>query len=459
MSRCAPAFHTGCLPGCALGAGAYWSVRLAWADYLFRLDTESSVGQAVALAPGSAEYHARWATLLEESGREDAATSELNEAVRADPLLAGAWIELGLRAENTGDAARAETYLARAGRADRMYATQWTLANFYFRHDQRDKFWPAAQRALRVGDVAAYDPAPLFRLCWKLTRDPATILERAIPNAGPVQARYLEFLVRENLTRAAKPVTERVVALGSEGDLGAVYEYCDRMIAAGDARDALDAWNALCWRTLRGYRALAPEAGASLTNGEFANAPVEHGFDWRMPPAEGVTVERGGMPPRLWITLDGRAAGSLRSPPASASPWRLHASTGCGSAIRPMELGRHPGCGGVSRMWRDARRSRLTPGISRASRKRTARCASRFPPMFVSRAWRWYTGARPARRGLRAGYRCLPSHWSLTDEPPGSRTCSPRCCSRAFSPAGRRDTGRWLWSRQARSILCGVGHH
>src|SRR5579859_2465634 len=146
----------------ALGAGVYWSVRLAWADYVFRLDTESSVRQAVALAPGSAEYHARWATLLEESGREDAATSELHEAVRADPRLAGAWIELGLLAENTGDAALAETYLARAGRADRMYATQWTLANFYFRHDQRDRFWPAAQRALRVGDVAAYDPAPLF---------------------------------------------------------------------------------------------------------------------------------------------------------------------------------------------------------------------------------------------------------------------------------------------------------
>jgi hypothetical protein len=159
-----------------------------------------------------------------------------------------------------------------------------------------------------VDDVAAYDPAPLFRLCWKLTHDPATILERAIPNEGPVPARYLEFLVRENLTRAAKPVTERVLALGREGDLGAVYEYCDRLITAGDAGGALDAWNALCRRRLRGDRPLAPEAGVSLTNGDFANAPVEHGFDWRIPAAKGVTVDRGGMPPRLWITLDGREA-------------------------------------------------------------------------------------------------------------------------------------------------------
>ncbi len=316
----------------ALGAGVYWSVRLAWADYLFRLDTESSVGQSVALAPGSAEYHARWARLLEGAGRDDAAESELLEAVTANPRLAAGWIELGLHAENAGDAARAETLLARAGRADRMYATQWTLANFYFRHDQPEKFWPVAQRVLRVGDVAAYDPVPLFRLCWKLTHDPATILERAIPNAGPVPARYLEFLVRENLTRAAKPVTERVVALGGEGDLGAVYEYCDRLIAAGDAGGALDAWNALCRRRLRGDRPLAPEAGVLLTNGDFANAPVEHGFDWRIPAAKGVTVEcRHGF---------GSRSTAVRRKPATLSsrrsPSRLHANTGCDSAIRRM---------------------------------------------------------------------------------------------------------------------------
>jgi tetratricopeptide (TPR) repeat protein len=291
----------------ALGAGIYWSVRLAWADYLFRLDTESSVGQAVELAPSSAEYHARLATLLDNAGRAEASVEfELRAAVAANPRAASAWIELGMRAENAGRAAQAETYVDRAARADRMYSTQWTLANFHFRHNQRGKFWPAAQRALRVGDVAAYDPAPLFRLCWKLTRDSAVILERAIPDVGPVQARYLEFLVRENLTHAAEPVTERVVAFGGAGELGAVFEYCDRLIAAGDAGGALHAWNALCWRTLRGYRPLAPAAGLSLTNGDFANAPVEHGFDWRMPPAEGVAVERGGLPPRLWVTLDGR---------------------------------------------------------------------------------------------------------------------------------------------------------
>ena len=297
-----------CLLGLtALAAGGYLAGRLAWADYLFRLDTEDSVGQAVQLAPGNAEYHERLATLFESDGRESGLVeSQLQQAVAAKPRLASAWTELAVRAEAGGRKALAETYFTRAADADRMYATLWTLANFHFRHNQGDKFWPVARRALCIGDVAAHDPVPLFRLCWKMSRSPATVLEHAIPDVGPVQARYLQFLVHENLAPVAEPVTERVVAFGGDEDLNAVMQYCDRLIAAGDADRALHAWNALCWRTLRCYRPLAPQTMAAMTNGDFSTAPVEHGFDWRMPAVSGVTVERAGLPPRLWIALGGQ---------------------------------------------------------------------------------------------------------------------------------------------------------
>ena len=288
----------------ALAAGIYWSVLLARADSLYRSGTESSMQEAARLVPQNAEYHARLAAILAGGGDGEAQT-ELRKAVRANPRLSSAWVELGLRAENDGDTAGAEAFLLRAAHADRTYSTLWTLANFYFRHEQREKFWSATRQALSMGDVRTYDPAPLFRLCWKMSRDPDTILARAIPDIGAVEARYLQFLVRENLAPAAEPVTERVVAMSGEHDLGAVFEYCDRLISEGDAERAIHAWNALCWRTLHGYKPLAPEAGVSLTNADFSVAPVEHGFDWRMPAIEGVTVERGGLPPRLWITLDG----------------------------------------------------------------------------------------------------------------------------------------------------------
>jgi tetratricopeptide (TPR) repeat protein len=290
----------------ALAAAGYCSALLAWADHLSGVDSLAAVTRATQLVPGNAEYHARLATLLENAGFGGAAIeSELQKAVDANPRLASAWTELGLRAEAAGNVAPAESYLVRAARTDRMYATLWTLANFYFRHNESEKFWPAARRALCVGDVSAHDPAPLFHLCWKMSPHADVVLERAIPDVGSVQARYLAFLVRENLSPAAEPVTERVVALGGERDLDAVFLYCDRRIAAGDADGAVHAWNALCWRTLRNYRPLVPGIVATLTNGDFSSVPVEHGFDWRTPSVAGVTVERAGLPPRLWISLDG----------------------------------------------------------------------------------------------------------------------------------------------------------
>jgi hypothetical protein len=284
----------------ALAGGCFWSGRFAWADYLFRLDTPSAVSEAARLVPFNAEYHARLAQFRGGS------TSELLQAMAANPRLPLGLIALGLGAETRDDLAEAETWLARAAQADRSYSTLCILANFFFRHHQAEKFWVAARSALRIGDVQVHDPDPLFRLCWKMAGNAATVLERGIPDVGPVQARYLEFLVHENLAQVAEPVTERVMALGRATDLGAVFQYCDRLIAEGEADRAIHCWNALCWRTLRGYCPLAPQSGISLTNGDFSFAPTQHGFDWRIPPVEGISVERGERPPRLWISFDGR---------------------------------------------------------------------------------------------------------------------------------------------------------
>jgi len=293
--------------GAALIAATYGSLRLAWADALYRRDTEEAVTRAVEIAPGCAEYSARLAALRENAGRgSHEVEAALRNALTANPRASGVWIGLGLLAEANGDPAHAEGFLMRAAKIDRMYSAQWTLANFYFRRGQPEKFWPAARRALRIGDVEAHNPAPLFDLCWNMSQDPATILERAIPDLGAVQARYLEFLVERGRVRVAEPVTVRVIAYSSDQDLAAVFRYCDRLIEAGDVDRAIHAWNALCWRTLHQYRPLNPGAGVSLTNGNFASAPLEHGFDWRVGSIEGVTTEFGGTDGRVWVSFNGR---------------------------------------------------------------------------------------------------------------------------------------------------------
>jgi len=283
----------------ALCAAGYWSVRLAWADCLFRIGTVSSVERAAALAPSSAEYHVRLAGLLENG------LPELERAITANPRMAAAWMMLGLRAERQGDARTAESYFARAAEADRTYTPLWTLANFHFRQDHAEKFWPAARRALRTGDPRVHDPTPLFELCRRMSGDnPGEILERAIPDIGPVQARYLGFLIQANLTSEAEPVTQRVIALAAESDLAAVFGYCDRLIEAGATDGAIRAWNALCWKKLHGYAPLAPARGVSLTNGDFSFLPVEHGFDWRSAAVPGASV--GHDASGIEITFDGR---------------------------------------------------------------------------------------------------------------------------------------------------------
>ena len=57
-----------------LAAGAYLSLRLAWADFRFRENTLASVAEAVRLDPANARYLAWLAELREYAGEDPAST-------------------------------------------------------------------------------------------------------------------------------------------------------------------------------------------------------------------------------------------------------------------------------------------------------------------------------------------------------------------------------------------------
>ena len=108
-----------------LGA-AYYSLRIAYAEYLFRSGRPGTMERAAALVPLRGDYQAR--------------VNRLDRAVKLNPYLASAWIELGVRAEAAGDAVKAEAALREAARVDRTFEPRWTLANFYFRRRNWDEF-------------------------------------------------------------------------------------------------------------------------------------------------------------------------------------------------------------------------------------------------------------------------------------------------------------------------------
>jgi hypothetical protein len=260
----------------ALLAAALFAFRLGWADLCFRYGGEAGVRHAARLLPGNAAYALR--------------LGNLREAVRLNPRLARAWIELGLAAESAGDQGEAERALLQAAEVDRTYEPHWTLANYYFRNRKWPRFWDHAQQALALsyGDRTA-----LFRLC-RQAPDGNERLRSILPALGPLASDYLRFLLAEGDLAEAELHSTNV------DDGAPLLELADRLLEAGQVEPAVEVWNRVA------AQPLAPGKGPHVTNGDWRVPPSHRGFDWHMPPREGVFARRDPGSPGLRITLDGR---------------------------------------------------------------------------------------------------------------------------------------------------------
>jgi len=286
-----------------LGLAAYWSVRLGYADYLARGGSVESLQEAVRRAPDSARYHVWLAATLDWNGRGAEGEKSMNKAVQLNPRDWASWMDLGLRAELEGDFARAERCLLEAAKVKRGYEPRWTLLNYYYRRGDEENFWKWARSATQM---SYGDNSLLLRLYWKVSQDPDLILRSAIPEEKGADARYLWFLLGDNHLEATESTAMRLVNLATSDELPVLLASCDRLLEAHNLESAMRIWGALCARKLLPYQALQPERGLSLTNGDFRQVPLLHGFDWRVHPPEGVTVNRGGSPVTLRVTFSGK---------------------------------------------------------------------------------------------------------------------------------------------------------
>jgi len=290
----------------ALATALYWSVRLAYADYLARQDRLESLGRAIRLAGGNAQYRVRQAELLERAGAsEELREAALQQALALNPRDSEVWIELGLRAEMRGELTRAERCLLEAARVDRTCQPRRTLAHYYFRRGDKDKFWQWVREALEK-EPAGSDMAPLFRLCWSLTEDAGLILGRGLPERPEVLRQYLSFLLSASRLEAAEAVAERLLRRATAQDLPPLVTCCERWLEARRVAAATELWNALVRRGLLHYEVLSPAEGVVLTNGSFRNPPRGAGFDWRIARVEGVAATWDQRPTSLRLTFSGK---------------------------------------------------------------------------------------------------------------------------------------------------------
>ena len=172
---------------------AFWlTLRLAMAEAQFRQDA----GYA-GLSPGSLSWLSA-ANLV----RFDSSPDDLRAAIRMNPRLSLAWIQLGLEAEWNGNLAEAELDLLQAARVDRLYLPAWTLVNFYFRRNDAEKFWPWAEQAARL---TSDDYRPLLRLADALDTSPRSVATRLGGSASLLRA-YLDLLINAHQFDSARDI-------------------------------------------------------------------------------------------------------------------------------------------------------------------------------------------------------------------------------------------------------------
>ena len=283
----------------ALAIAVWFSIVLARADSLFRAATPEAVQRAVEIAPWNTEYLALRALQLDYEGSDS--TSLTEKVARLNPFASAPRIRLGLAREVSGDFVDAEKWLLDAAGVDHQFEPRWTLANFYFRAGRREQFWAEQFWAwMRPALEVSYgDRTPAFDLCWRVSPNAEEILNRAIPDRHEVIGAYLVYLSQTKRLEAIVPVARRLAGDHDASDLPLLYGACDQLIEARDP-GAVEVWR------------LAGQATPSgISNGDFAAAPLNHGFDWRVHETRGVTyvghrIAFNGQQPESCSLLDQR---------------------------------------------------------------------------------------------------------------------------------------------------------
>ena len=280
-----------CLALAAMGIAMWFSTVLARADAYFRKGTPESVARALEITPRNTEYLMLRALQMDYDGADSLGITK--KIAELSPYASAPRIKRGLAAELAGDSAGAEKWLLAAASVDHQFEPRWTLANFYFRQEKPDEFWRWMHAAL---EVSYADRTPAYDLCWRVSQDAGEILRRAIPDQHDTVATYLIYLAQTKRLSAITPVARRLAAFRDKADETLFYGVCDQLLAARDA-DAKQVW-----------LLTQQPAPNGIFNGDFASAPVNHGFDWRTVDSSGVTHVNLTAPAGHRIALSGQQA-------------------------------------------------------------------------------------------------------------------------------------------------------
>jgi hypothetical protein len=260
----------------ALSYAIYTALTLTLADMAYRENTIDSLRAAARLNPRSGAIPLALGIQIDLAGGDP--EPAFRAAAELSPYLAEPRMRLGLLAEMRGDLQSAERHLLHAADLELLRQPRAVLMAFYARRGDAGNFWRWARLTLERGYG---DLTPFFNLCWQMAADPAEVYDKAIPRNRLMLRSYVAYLLSRGAIAPLQRPARDLLAVAMPQDADLLLPYCDRLIDSSPA-EAVAVWNAACLRRVIQSDPIDPERSPSLVNGAFRNAPVQHGFDWKI---------------------------------------------------------------------------------------------------------------------------------------------------------------------------------
>jgi hypothetical protein len=172
--------------------------------------------------------------------------------------------------------------LLKAAKLDSTWLPRWTLANYYFRRGDTQRFWEWASKAAANANERR-DFIPFFKLAFQMDPDPMATL-RMLPDRPPPLRHFITFLLESGETRGLEAAANRLMACGVQGnDRPYVFWAMEGFLNHRQSDPVVHLWSKL---RERGW--IRNDAGAG-----FADPPLETSLDWRYKDVNGVTRTLG----------------------------------------------------------------------------------------------------------------------------------------------------------------------
>jgi tetratricopeptide (TPR) repeat protein len=288
------------------------SVRWATVDWLASTNEPGALAHAARIDPEAEEVLARSAVVRSNDGDPSPAVeAELRRAASLNPLDSEVLLALGLREELKGNDAQAEDWLTRAVAVDHQFKPAWTLANYYYRANRPDKFWPMIERCLSL-EPFGFDPTPVFDLIWNETADSTRILS-LIPRRGSWPVQYLNYLISTGRVDAAVGAWPEALAAAHAAvppNGAALKGFPDFLEQKDRTTEAVKVWNQLVDDRTVASGHLDPKAGISIADPDFRFPLLASAFGWQVSTDNGVAA--GISSGSVRIELDGNQPESVR---------------------------------------------------------------------------------------------------------------------------------------------------